>query len=95
MLDMRWASLFLRVNVQRMQWVDFLNKLKVPQQFFSNTSHSMIGCVKPDAIAISTVKGVELADDPGILTLSTVISRILHVQVAALMGANLALDPFA
>uniref|UniRef100_A0A5S6QL48 Glycerol-3-phosphate dehydrogenase [NAD(+)] n=1 Tax=Trichuris muris TaxID=70415 RepID=A0A5S6QL48_TRIMR len=66
--------------------------IAVPQQFLSNTCHSMVGCVKPDAIAISTVKGVELADGPEILTLSTVISRILHVQVAALMGANLALE---
>ncbi|CDW55887.1 NAD Gly3P dh C and NAD Gly3P dh N domain containi ng protein [Trichuris trichiura] len=85
--------------------------LAIPQQFLANTCQSMVGCVKPNAVGISTVKvrgtstfsyyyvlkpifckGVELVDHHDIVPLSTVISRILHVRVAALMGANLALE---
>ncbi|BES96039.1 Glycerol-3-phosphate dehydrogenase [Nesidiocoris tenuis] len=62
----------------------------VPHQFVRNLCNTLVGKIKPTAIAISLIKGFDIAEGGGIELISNVINRSLKVPVAVLMGANLA-----
>jgi glycerol-3-phosphate dehydrogenase (NAD+) len=62
----------------------------IPHQFVTKVSQSLKGNVKKDAIAISLIKGLSTAPSDGIKLVSAEIKEILNIEVAVLMGANLA-----
>uniref|UniRef100_A0AC34GV12 Glycerol-3-phosphate dehydrogenase [NAD(+)] n=1 Tax=Panagrolaimus sp. ES5 TaxID=591445 RepID=A0AC34GV12_9BILA len=62
----------------------------IPHQFVTKVSNDLKGKVKKDAVAISLIKGLSTAKCDGIKLVSTEIKEILEVEVAVLMGANLA-----
>jgi glycerol-3-phosphate dehydrogenase (NAD+) len=65
----------------------------VPHQFLPATLEKMRGLVKPNAIAVSLIKGLDIGPD-GPKLLSQMIHRELGLvtDVAVLMGANIATD---
>lgn len=62
----------------------------IPHQFVEKTCATLKGKVKPDSIAISLIKGVSVGHGGGIHLISEIIRDILNIEVAVLMGANLA-----
>jgi glycerol-3-phosphate dehydrogenase (NAD+) len=62
----------------------------IPHQFVTKVSQSLKGNVKKDAVAISLIKGLSTAQSDGIKLVSSEIKEILNIEVAVLMGANLA-----
>uniref|UniRef100_A0A1L8EGZ8 Glycerol-3-phosphate dehydrogenase [NAD(+)] n=1 Tax=Haematobia irritans TaxID=7368 RepID=A0A1L8EGZ8_HAEIR len=62
----------------------------VPHQFIPNFCKQLLGKLKPNAIAISLIKGFDKAEGGGIDLISHIITRHLKVPCAVLMGANLA-----
>jgi glycerol-3-phosphate dehydrogenase (NAD+) len=62
-----------------------------PHQFIIETCRSLRGLVKPDAKAISLIKGMEITPD-GFNLISNVIKRELGLGCSVLMGANIAAE---
>nr|XP_016938655.1 glycerol-3-phosphate dehydrogenase [NAD(+)], cytoplasmic isoform X1 [Drosophila suzukii] len=62
----------------------------VPHQFIPNFCKQLLGKIKPNAIAISLIKGFDKAEGGGIDLISHIITRHLKIPCAVLMGANLA-----
>lgn len=62
----------------------------VPHQFVPNQCKTLLGKIKPNAIAISLIKGFDKAEGGGIDLISHIITRHLKVSCSVLMGANLA-----
>ncbi|KAE9553221.1 hypothetical protein FO519_003571 [Halicephalobus sp. NKZ332] len=62
----------------------------IPHQFVTRVSQQLSGKIKPNAIAISLIKGLSTAKSDGIKLVSDEIREILNIDVAVLMGANLA-----
>lgn len=62
-----------------------------PHQFLAKTCEQLVGHVKPHAVGVSLVKGVDVHD--GKLDLiSNIIRNTLKIECAVLMGANIAPD---
>ncbi|XP_039270855.2 glycerol-3-phosphate dehydrogenase [NAD(+)], cytoplasmic-like [Styela clava] len=61
----------------------------VPHQFIGGLCNGIKDCIKPDAIGISLIKGVDHSDK-GLRLISTIIQEILSIDVSVLMGANIA-----
>ncbi|VDD94126.1 unnamed protein product [Enterobius vermicularis] len=62
----------------------------IPHQFVENVCTKLQGNVKSTAIAITLIKGLLHQKEGGILLVSEEIKKYLKIEVAALMGANLA-----
>uniref|UniRef100_A0A914Y5V7 Glycerol-3-phosphate dehydrogenase [NAD(+)] n=1 Tax=Panagrolaimus superbus TaxID=310955 RepID=A0A914Y5V7_9BILA len=62
----------------------------IPHQFVTRVSNLLKGKIKQDSIAISLIKGLSTSKSDGIKLVSTEIKEILNIDVAVLMGANLA-----
>jgi len=62
----------------------------VPHQFIPNFCKTLLGKIKPNAIAISLIKGFDKAEGGGIDLISHIITRHLKIPCSVLMGANLA-----
>uniref|UniRef100_A0A7E4W9N6 Glycerol-3-phosphate dehydrogenase [NAD(+)] n=1 Tax=Panagrellus redivivus TaxID=6233 RepID=A0A7E4W9N6_PANRE len=62
----------------------------IPHQFVTRVSKSLAGKIKPDAVALSLIKGLSTVPSDGIKLVSDEIKEILNIDVAVLMGANLA-----
>lgn len=62
----------------------------MPHQFVPNQCKALFGKIKPNAIAISLIKGFDKAEGGGIDLISHIITRHLNVSCSVLMGANLA-----
>ncbi|PVD35635.1 hypothetical protein C0Q70_02598 [Pomacea canaliculata] len=63
----------------------------LPHQFVRTTCQKMVGSIKKNAIAISLIKGFAITDS-GIQLISSIISEILGIECAVMMGANLAVE---
>uniref|UniRef100_A0A1B6LLG8 Glycerol-3-phosphate dehydrogenase [NAD(+)] n=1 Tax=Graphocephala atropunctata TaxID=36148 RepID=A0A1B6LLG8_9HEMI len=62
----------------------------VPHQFIGPLCNALKGKIKPTAIGLSLIKGFERAKGGGIELISHIIKQQLQIQMAVLMGANLA-----
>uniref|UniRef100_A0AAU8HQE0 Glycerol-3-phosphate dehydrogenase [NAD(+)] n=1 Tax=Glenea cantor TaxID=983541 RepID=A0AAU8HQE0_9CUCU len=62
----------------------------VPHQFIRTLCSTLLGKIKPTAIALSLIKGFDRAEGGGIDLISHIITRHLKIPCAVLMGANLA-----
>lgn len=61
----------------------------LPHQFIRGICNQLAGKIKPTAIAVSLIKGID-ASSGGIKLISDVIADILKINCSVLMGANLA-----
>ncbi|KAI0227012.1 Glycerol-3-phosphate dehydrogenase [NAD(+)], cytoplasmic [Lamellibrachia satsuma] len=61
----------------------------VPHQFVKSICKQLKGAIKPNAIAISLIKGLDVSEQ-GLNLISSVISKLLDIDCAVLMGANIA-----
>ncbi|KAK9708762.1 glycerol-3-phosphate dehydrogenase [Basidiobolus ranarum] len=61
----------------------------VPHQFLKSICKSLLGNIRPDAKAISLIKGLD-ASANGLKLFSQVISEALNIEVSVLSGANIA-----
>ncbi|KPP73130.1 glycerol-3-phosphate dehydrogenase-like, partial [Scleropages formosus] len=61
----------------------------VPHQFIGNVCDTIEGKVKKDALGLSLIKGVDAGSD-GLRLISDIIREKLGIDVAVLMGANIA-----
>ncbi|KRZ82547.1 Glycerol-3-phosphate dehydrogenase [NAD(+)], cytoplasmic, partial [Trichinella sp. T8] len=64
--------------------------MAVPQQFLAKTCENIVGKIKPTAIAVTTIKGIEVDEKGKMCVSSVIIQKILNIPVAALNGANIA-----
>jgi glycerol-3-phosphate dehydrogenase (NAD+) len=62
----------------------------VPHQFIRTLCSTLLGKIKPTAIALSLIKGFDRAEGGGIDLISHIITRHLRIPCSVLMGANLA-----
>lgn len=62
----------------------------VPHQFIKNLGAALLGKIKPTAVALSLIKGFDVAEGGGIELISHIITRHLKIPCSVLMGANLA-----
>ncbi|XP_060524604.1 glycerol-3-phosphate dehydrogenase [NAD(+)], cytoplasmic isoform X2 [Cylas formicarius] len=62
----------------------------VPHQFIRTLCSTLLGKIKPTAIALSLIKGFDRAEGGGIDLISHIITRLLKIPCSVLMGANLA-----
>ncbi|KAL5010328.1 hypothetical protein ScPMuIL_012633 [Solemya velum] len=62
----------------------------LPHQFVRGVCNQLKGQLKPNTIAVSLIKGFDVAEGGGILLISSVIKQELGIPCFALMGANLA-----
>lgn len=62
----------------------------VPHQFIPNLCKSLLGNIKPTAMALSLIKGFDIAEGGGISLISHIITKHLKIPCSVLMGANLA-----
>ncbi|KAI6181508.1 Glycerol-3-phosphate dehydrogenase [NAD(+)] [Aphelenchoides besseyi] len=62
----------------------------VPHQFVNRICDQLKGKLKQNAVAISLIKGVAVGEGGGIHLISEIIKSKLNIEVAVLMGANLA-----
>uniref|UniRef100_A0AC34RDG3 Glycerol-3-phosphate dehydrogenase [NAD(+)] n=1 Tax=Panagrolaimus sp. JU765 TaxID=591449 RepID=A0AC34RDG3_9BILA len=62
----------------------------IPHQFVGRVSKQLKDKIKKDAIAISLIKGISEEKSSGLKLVSNEIKEILNIEVAVLMGANLA-----
>ncbi|GFS23081.1 glycerol-3-phosphate dehydrogenase [NAD(+)] [Elysia marginata] len=62
----------------------------LPHQFVQRTCETLKGKIKCSAVAVTLIKGFEVAEGGGILLISDVIRQSLNIPCAALMGANIA-----
>lgn len=60
----------------------------VPSQYVKNFCASLLGKIKPTAVAISLIKEFDKAENGGIDLISHIISRHLKIPCSVLMGAN-------
>jgi glycerol-3-phosphate dehydrogenase (NAD+) len=63
----------------------------VPHQFLKHVLNKMAGHVRPNAVAISLIKGLTFFDDR-IELVSDTVERLLDIKCGSLMGANIAND---
>lgn len=63
----------------------------MPHQFIRSVCQSLIGKVKPNAIALSLMKGMSVASGKPQM-ISQIITKNLKIDCSVLMGANLAMD---
>ncbi|ORX93294.1 NAD-dependent glycerol-3-phosphate dehydrogenase [Basidiobolus meristosporus CBS 931.73] len=61
----------------------------VPHQFLKGICKSLLGNIRPDARAISLIKGLDASAD-GMRLFSQVIADVLNIEVSVLSGANIA-----
>jgi len=61
----------------------------IPHQFLGSTLNQIKGHIKPNAKAISLMKGINFENDQFAL-LSTEVTKVLNIPCCALMGANVA-----
>ncbi|KAF7693176.1 glycerol-3-phosphate dehydrogenase 1b [Silurus meridionalis] len=61
----------------------------IPHQFIKRTCETIKGHIKPDAVGMSLIKGVDEGPD-GLKLISDVINEKLGITMSVLMGANLA-----
>ncbi|ORY07092.1 NAD-dependent glycerol-3-phosphate dehydrogenase [Basidiobolus meristosporus CBS 931.73] len=61
----------------------------VPHQFLKGICKSLLGNIRPDAKAISLIKGLD-ASASGLRLFSHIISEVLDIEVSVLSGANIA-----
>ncbi|CAG9832077.1 unnamed protein product [Diabrotica balteata] len=62
----------------------------VPHQFIRTLCATLLGKIKPTAVALSLIKGFDRAKGGGIDLISHIITRHLKIPCSVLMGANLA-----
>lgn len=62
----------------------------IPHQFVKKICDQLKGQIKSSAVAISLIKGVSVGQGGGIHLISEIIRDNLSIDVAVLMGANLA-----
>uniref|UniRef100_A0A914UPL7 Glycerol-3-phosphate dehydrogenase NAD-dependent N-terminal domain-containing protein n=1 Tax=Plectus sambesii TaxID=2011161 RepID=A0A914UPL7_9BILA len=62
----------------------------VPHQFVKGICEQLLGKIKSNVIGVSLIKGLASHQSGGIKLVSEVIREMLHIDVAVLMGANLA-----
>lgn len=62
-----------------------------PHQFIRSICKQLIGKIKPDAFAVSLIKGMRVRSD-GPQLISQMISKYLNIDCSVLMGANIAGD---
>lgn len=62
----------------------------VPHQFVPAQCKQLLGKIKPTAVALSLIKGFDVAEGGGIELISHIITRHLQIPCYVLMGANLA-----
>ncbi|GAB1609383.1 glycerol-3-phosphate dehydrogenase [NAD(+)], cytoplasmic-like [Argonauta hians] len=62
----------------------------IPHQFVRGICTELKGNIKNNAIAVSLIKGFEVKKEGGIRLISEVISSVLNIPCAVLMGANIA-----
>jgi len=62
-----------------------------PHQFLRGLCKQLIGKIKPDAFAISLIKGMRVRSD-GPQLISQMVSKYLNIDCSVLMGANIAMD---
>ncbi|XP_059160819.1 glycerol-3-phosphate dehydrogenase [NAD(+)], cytoplasmic-like isoform X2 [Physella acuta] len=62
----------------------------LPHQFVRGVCDKLKGRIKPNAVAVTLIKGFEVAEGGGIHLISNVIRESLHIPCAVLMGANIA-----
>jgi len=62
----------------------------VPHQHVGKICNDLKGKIKPNAVAVSLIKGLSVKKGGGIHLISEEIKEILGIEVAVLMGANLA-----
>ena len=60
-----------------------------PHQFVEGICKRLVGNIRPDAEAISLIKGMEVKTE-GPCMISKLISEMLNVNCCVLMGANIA-----
>lgn len=63
----------------------------VPHQFVSRLCKTLQGKIKPQASAISLIKGLDM-NEKGVDLISSCIRKTLNINCAVLMGANIASD---
>jgi len=62
----------------------------VPHQFIPRLCSQLLGKIKSTAVALSLIKGFDIAEGGGIELISHIITRNLSIPCYVLMGANLA-----
>lgn len=62
----------------------------VPHQFVPGQCKQLLGKIKPTAVALSLIKGFDIAEGGGIELISHIITKHLKIPCSVLMGANLA-----
>ncbi|KAL8621252.1 Glycerol-3-phosphate dehydrogenase [NAD(+)], cytoplasmic [Nucella lapillus] len=62
----------------------------LPHQFVRGVCNQLKGTMKKSTVAVTLIKGFEVAEGGGILLISDVIRNILSIPCAILMGANIA-----
>nr|KAG5696581.1 hypothetical protein BaRGS_030449 [Batillaria attramentaria] len=62
----------------------------IPHQFVRGVCNQMKGHLKEGVVAITLIKGFDIAEGGGILLISQVIRSTLEIPCAILMGANIA-----
>ncbi|BFZ22215.1 hypothetical protein BsWGS_25254 [Bradybaena similaris] len=62
----------------------------LPHQFVHGVCEKLKGNIKSTAVAVTLIKGFEVAEGGGIHLISNVIREILNIPCAVLMGANIA-----
>ncbi|KAL3276438.1 hypothetical protein HHI36_011821 [Cryptolaemus montrouzieri] len=62
----------------------------LPHQFIKGICSTLLGKIKPTAIALSLIKGFDRLEGGGIELISHIINRHLKIPCHVLMGANLA-----
>ncbi|KAK9874593.1 hypothetical protein WA026_005427 [Henosepilachna vigintioctopunctata] len=62
----------------------------VPRQYVENTCKTIVGNVKPNAVAVSLTKGFEVRPGGSLWLISHIITKLLNIKCHVFMGANLA-----
>ncbi|XP_013778013.1 glycerol-3-phosphate dehydrogenase [NAD(+)], cytoplasmic-like [Limulus polyphemus] len=62
----------------------------LPHKFVRAACQPLVGKIKPTAIGLSLIKGFDITPGGGIELISNVINKLLNIDMAVLMGANLA-----
>jgi len=62
----------------------------VPHQFVPGQCKQLLGKIKSSAVALSLIKGFDIAEGGGIELISHIITKHLQIPCSVLMGANLA-----
>ncbi|KAF8764042.1 glycerol-3-phosphate dehydrogenase [NAD(+)], cytoplasmic-like [Argiope bruennichi] len=62
----------------------------LPHKFVRGAAAPMVGKIKPNAVALSLIKGFDIIPGGGIALISDVLRDMLNIEVSVMMGANLA-----